>query len=400
MSKCRICKSENLITVLDLGEQYLSEFRVDGKKPPKFPLILTICNDCKQVQLKDTVPQKLLYTDNYGYRSGINKTMRSHLQKLVLDIMKRMNDNLRKDNCVVDLGSNDGTLLKFYPNYLQRYGYDLVPKFAKDYEGTDIVFVNEPFGTEHSEYPKFKIITAISMFYDLDDPVSFMQSMADNLDKRGIIVIQQNYLLEMLRINGFDNAVHEHIFYHSVNSMKNICERCGLEIFDVQVNDLNGGSFRTYICHKGDYKVKKRVKDQLNYEKGYGLESLQTYEDFNKRVWGCVGAIKDTLDTLRTMGKTVQLYGASTRINTLLQACEVDRSLIQKAVERNPEKWGKIIASCGIPIISEEQMRKEKPDYLLIGPWFFKNEFIKREAKYIKSGGKLIFPLPKLEIVE
>jgi predicted GNAT family acetyltransferase len=326
--------------------------------------------------------------------------MRSHLQKLVLDIMKRMNDNLRKDNCVVDLGSNDGTLLKFYPNYLQRYGYDLVPKFAKDYEGTDIVFVNEPFGTEHSEYPKFKIITAISMFYDLDDPVSFMQSMADNLDKRGIIVIQQNYLLEMLRINGFDNAVHEHIFYHSVNSMKNICERCGLEIFDVQVNDLNGGSFRTYICHKGDYKVKKRVKDQLNYEKGYGLESLQTYEDFNKRVWGCVGAIKDTLDTLRTMGKTVQLYGASTRINTLLQACEVDRSLIQKAVERNPEKWGKIIASCGIPIISEEQMRKEKPDYLLIGPWFFKNEFIKREAKYIKSGGKLIFPLPKLEIVE
>src|SRR5574343_1003025 len=201
MSNCRICKSENLISILNLGEQYLSEFRDDDKKPPKFPLELVICNDCKQVQLRNTVPQSLLYTDNYGYRSGINSTMRKHLEDLVANVMRRMDDNLKNGDNVVDIGGNDGTLIKNYPNYLNRYSYDLVPKFAQCYERTGITFVNEPFGTEHSVYPKFKIITAISMFYDINDPVGFLQSMADNLDKKGIVVIQQNYLLSMLLIN-------------------------------------------------------------------------------------------------------------------------------------------------------------------------------------------------------
>jgi NDP-4-keto-2,6-dideoxyhexose 3-C-methyltransferase len=399
MAKCRICKSENLIEILNLGEQYLSEFRGDDKKPPKFPLVLTICNECKQVQLRDTVPQSLLYTDGYGYRSGINNTMRKHLQGLVFDVMKRMNDNLKTRDSVVDIGSNDSTLLRFYPNYLQRYGYDLVPKFAKDYEGTGITFVNEPFGTVHSQYPKFKIITAISMFYDLDNPVDFMRVMADNLEKCGIIVVQQNYLLSMLQINGFDNCVHEHIFYHSVHSMQHICENVGLEIFDVQVNDLNGGSFRTYICHKRDYKIKKSVQKQLDEEKWYGLEGIKCYEDFANRVQECILGVSRFLREQRDLGHSVYLYGCSTRVNTLLQSCGVEDDLVQKGVERNPEKFGKKIASCGIPIISEGQMREEKPDYLFIGPFFFRDEFVRREAKYIKSGGKLIFPLPRLEVV-
>jgi hypothetical protein len=384
-----------------LGEQYLSEFRDDDIKPPKFPLELVICNDCKQVQLRDTVPQNLLYTDNYGYRSGINKTMRDHLQGLVMDIMKRMGDKLEKGDLVADLGSNDATLLKFYPNYLQRYGYDLVPKFAKYYEGTDIAFVNGKFDNpiDAKMGYKYKVITAISMFYDIDNPVEFLQVMADSLDKRGIIVIQQNYLLSMLKVNGFDNILSEHIFYHSVNSMKNICEKCGLEIFDVQVNDLNGGSFRTYICHKGDYKVSKKVLKQLTTENEYGLDKMECYEDFAKRVKDAIWQVHQFLIARAKEGKWVYLYAASTRINTLLQACGIDCRLIQKAVERNTEKIGKKIASCGIPIISEEQMREEKPDYLLIGSFYFRDEFIKREKAYLKQGGKLIFPLPHLEII-
>jgi hypothetical protein len=325
--------------------------------------------------------------------------MCKHLQGLVFDIMKRMNDNLQNGDNVADIGSNDNTLLKNYPNYLNRYGYDLVPKFAEYYEGTGVTFVNEPFGTEHSVYPKFKVITAISMFYDLDNPVEFLQSMADNLDKKGLIIVQQNYLLSMLKVNGFDNILAEHIFYHSVGSMEKLCEKCGLEIFDVQVNDLNGGSFRTYICHEGDYKVKKSVQKQVDYEKGYGLDGLQCYEDFAVRVSSKIAELCVFLNNVCALGKSVYLYSASTRINTLLQACNVDTKLVQKAVERNPEKWGKKIASCGIPIIPEEQMRLEKPDYLLIGSFYFRDEFVRRESKYIKSGGKLIFPLPKLEIV-
>jgi len=214
-----------------------------------------------------------------------------------------------------------------------------------------------------------------------------------------MLVVQQNYLLAMLRVNGFDNVLHEHIFYHSVNSMQNICGKCGLEIFDLQINDLNGGSFRTYICHKGDYKVKKRVKDQFNHEKQYGLDSLECYEQFKNQVNRAVNDICDFLKHQRLMGKTVYLYAASTRINTLLQYCRIDTSLVQKAVERNPEKIGKKIASCGIPIISEEQMRQERPDYLLVGSFYFKREFVSREKGYLNSGGKLIFPLPKLEVI-
>lgn len=399
MPNCRICKSDNLISVLNLGEQYLSEFRSDDIKPPKFPLELTICSDCKQVQLRDTVPQKLLYTDNYGYRSGINNTMRKHLQSLVFDVMKRMGDNLKQGDNVVDAGSNDGTLLKNYPSYLNRYGYDLVPKFAKDYEGTGIVFVNEPFGAVHSQYPKFKIITAISMFYDLDDPIKFLQSLKDSLEGKGIIVIQQNYLLEMLRINGFDNIGFEHLTYSSVNGMERMCDKVGLEIFDLQINDLNGGSFRTYICYKGDYKVKRSVKKQLDYELGYGLESLECYKEFAERVYRVRDEIRSLIVGLADKGMTTGVVGCSTRGNTLLQYCGLDSELICKGIERNPEKYGKKIASCGIPIVDEAEGFENPPDYLLVLPWFFSVEMTRRYRSYLRNGGKLIFPLPKLEVV-
>lgn len=397
MSSCRICKSDNLISILNLGEQYLSEFRDDDQKPPKFPLELVICSDCKQVQLRDTVPQNLLYTNNYGYRSGINKTMRDHLHKLANDALIKIHFMSGDDIRVADIGANEGTLLKYYPVYLERWGFDLVPKFARDYDGTGINFTTTPFS---SKFGKFKIITAISMFYDLDDPVSFLQTMADNLEKHGIIVIQQNYLLSMLQINGFDNIGFEHLTYNSLGGMIKIADKCGLDIFDVQVNDLNGGSFRTYLCHKGDYKIKKNVQKQLLVEQTYGLGSMQSYYDFKARVLFTIDRIKDFLVISQLSDKKTYIAGASTRGNTLLQSCGITTELCPFAIERNPEKYGKKIASCGIPIVSEEEGLADKPDYLLALPFFFKTEFQKRYAKYIKQGGKLIFPLPKLEIVE
>lgn len=396
MSSCRICKSNNLISILNLGEQYLSEFRDDDKKPPKFPLELVICNDCKQVQLRDTVPQNLLYTDNYGYRSGINNTMRDHLHKLANDALIKVHFMAGDDIRVADIGANEGTLLKYYPSYLERWGFDLVPKFARDYDGTGINFTTTPFS---SKFGKFKIITAISMFYDLDDPVAFMQTMADNLERKGIIVISQNYLLSMLQINGFENAVHEHIFYHTMNSMNRICEKCGLEIFDVQVNDLNGGSFRTYICHRGDYKVSKKVRKQMEYELDYGVESVEALGVFRDNVENARNELLRFVQLQVASGKKVGVLGCSTRGNTLLQYCRLDNQLIYKGYERNHEKFGKKIASVGIPIVSEDEILNDKPDYLLVLPFFFRREMVSRYAKYIKQGGKLIFPLPKLEIV-
>lgn len=395
--KCRICKSSKLMEVLTLGNQYLSEFRDDDIKPPQYPLNLVICNKCSQVQLNNTVPSNLLYTDNYGYRSGINNTMRKHLKDIVLELLDMI--VFDSGDTVVDIGSNDGTLLKVYPSWLKRIGYDLVPKFGKDYISTGIEFNNEPFTTK-SFRGKAKIITVISMFYDLDDPMAFVKNLAKCLDNKGIIVIQQNYLLSMLQNNAFDNAVHEHLCYHSLLSMKRIVEPFGLQIFDVKVNDLNGGSFRVYICHKGDYTISRNVSKQVKIELDYELDHLGAYIDFANRVSKVAEDLYDLLAEIHRGEENCYVYGASTRGNTLLQYCGIDNRLCQKAVERNPEKFGKKIASVGIPIISEEQARKEKPSYFLVLPWFFESEVKKRETLYIKDSGTLIFPLPRVKLID
>lgn len=398
MSKCRICKSDKLIEVLNLGNQYLSEFRDDDKKSPSYPLVLVMCEKCKQVQLRSTVPQNVLYTDNYGYRSGINMTMRKHLADLVQEAIDTVGDNLNKDDVVIDIGSNDATLLKAYPESLKRFGFDLVPKFAQEYKGSNIIFVNEPFGFR-SIYPKARIITAISMFYDLDNPIDVMNSMADALDEKGIIVIQQNYLLSMLKNNAFDNILAEHLCYHSLTSMNLVAQKCGLEIFKVSENDLNGGSFRTYLCRRGDYKINDSVDEFIRNELNYGINDQETYRDFSKRVFNIARDINHLLIELNVKNKTVFCLSASTRGNTLLQTCGLSNKLVQKSVERNKEKFGKKIASLGIPIISEEEMWQNPPDAMLVLNWYFRQEMNKRYEAFVNNGGKLIYPLPKLEIV-
>ncbi|MDD5387688.1 MAG: class I SAM-dependent methyltransferase [Sulfuricurvum sp.] len=324
--------------------------------------------------------------------------MKEHLENLVLELAHAI--DFSKEQTVIDIGSNDGTLLKFYPNWFKRIGYDLVPKFRKDYNCTGISFINAPFNRNViGLISKAKIITAISMFYDLDDPIPFVTSLSECLDSKGIIVIQQNYLLSMLQNNAFDNIVHEHLSYHSLLSMEKIFKPFNLDIFDIKVNDLNGGSFRTYICHKGDYKVSSRVDTVKRIELDYELDHEGAYIDFSNRVGKIRQDLYSLLSDIHRREELVYIYGASTRGNTLLQYAGIDNSLCQKAVERNPEKYGKKIASVGIPIISEAEARQEHPLYMLVLPWFFRKEVVKRESEYLKSGGKLIFPLPQVEII-
>jgi len=395
---CRSCKSSLLAPILSLGDQYLSDFRSDNKKPPQYPIDVVMCKACSLLQLRETTPPSDMYHDRYGYYSGVNQTMRDHHKGIVDGVMKAI--KLEKGDVVVDIGSNDGTLLKNYPTNLVRVGFDPVSKFASCYGGTNITFVNDYFNKD--AYPltkKAKVITAISMFYDLEEPNTFVHDLCEMLEENGLIVIQQNYLAEMLRQNAVDNICHEHLEFYSLKSMQALLKRHGLVIVDVEVNDLNGGSFRTYIGKDHGQSASDRVRSMLEREEAEELDNEQTYHSFANRI----ASIKNELNTfiagVKAKGKSVYVYGASTRGNTLLQYCGLDATQITAAVERNPEKWGKKIASSGIPIISEEQARAEKPDYFLILPWFFKDEFIKREKKYLDNGGHLIFPLPTVEII-
>jgi hypothetical protein len=396
LKRCRSCHSNKLIDVLDTGNQHLSEFRNDDTLPDSYPIGLVMCKTCSLVQLKQSTPPDRLYTDNYGYYSGINNTIRADLLNIAETIPRYV--TLAKDDVIVDIGSNDGTLLKFYPAELARIGFDPVTKFKKFYNQKNLSLVNDYFNKDalikelkrRKLTKKPKVITAISCFYDLEDPNQFVMDVRDSLHPEGVFVIEQNYLATMLENIAFDNIVHEHVEYYSLMSLEKLLNRHYLKVVDVKVNDINGGAFRTYVKHMSNLEKMRIVEKQMM------LDNQWTYMKFGMEVKQTAKKVHDFVKKVTDDGKKVYIYGASTRGNSLLQVCGIDKSMITAAVERNPIKYGKKFL--GIPIISEDQARKDKPDYMLVMPWFFKDEFLKRELEYLKQGGKLVFPLPVFEV--
>lgn len=412
VTACRVCGNTTLDHVLSLGEQYISDFVDEMTENASAPLELVICNasenGCGLLQLKHTADQPALYR-NYWYRSGINQTMRDALADITEKASKLA--NLQSGDFIIDTGSNDNTLLKSYkvPN-VHRIGFEpatnLMP-YAQDPEITVIndFFSAQPF-LEKSNGAKAKIMTSIAMFYDLEDPNKFTADAASCIAKDGLWIIQMAYLPSMLLDNIFDNICHEHLEYYSLLSLENLLSRHGLKIIDVELNDVNGGSYRTYITHADNTSVvpfegaAERIEGLRNQEKTMELDTLTPYLDFAKEVETIKEKVTSFIKKEVENGKTVYVYGASTKGNTLLQYFGLDHNIITAAAERNPDKWGKKTVGTLIPIISEEDARKAKPDYFLVLPWHFLPEFKNREQDYLKSGGKFIVPLPRFEIVE
>lgn len=412
ISKCRVCNSKRLLPVLSLGNQFLADFaEAPGKDSQKVPLELIFCDPhtggCGLLQLKHTTPPSILYGHHYWYQSGINQTMRDELA----DITRKVEEltKFRPGDAVLDIGCNDGTLLRSYKTpKLKLVGVDpavnLVPLAKRG--TTDIIhgFFSHKNLAPHLPNGKAKAITAISMFYDLDDPNDFVSDLGKCLDENGVCIIQQNYLCSMLDQNGFDNIVHEHLEYYSLLSMENLLKRHDLEVFDVELRDINGGSFRTYIRRKGASGVTssggmRRVEALRKKELTLGLDEAATYKKFGQRARAIATKVHDFIEGETKKGKTVYVYGASTRGNMTVQFCNLDNKFLKAAAERNPDKWGKKTIGTSIPIISEEQARRDKPDYFLVLPWQFLNEFKQREAAYLKSGGKFIVPLPEFQVM-
>lgn len=401
ITTCRSCSATKFISVIDLGNNFLSEFRKDNKKPPVFPLHVILCKTCLLIQLADTPPQKTLYTDNYGYKSGINQTMKKELQEIVEKASEKMKGKAIER--VVDIGANDGTLLANYPKSIEKIAVEPITKLAKEAEQSADIVINDFFTLDSFQKrmgnKQADIVTIISCFYDMPNPNQFLEDVKNITKKDGIIIIQQNYLVEMLRLKAFDNIVHEHLEYYSMLSLQHLLKRHGLEIFDVELTPINGGSFRTYIGVTGERTINKRVTQLMDKEKKLHLDTLTPYKNFASSIAAIKKELLTFIQTKKREGKSIAVYGASTRGNTLLQYFNLDATLIDYAVERNKEKWGTYISSVGIPIISEAQARKKHPDYLLVLPWFFKEEFLQREKAYLQSDGHFIFPLPNFKVI-
>jgi NDP-4-keto-2,6-dideoxyhexose 3-C-methyltransferase len=397
VKNCLLCKHKKLKKIFSLGNFFVSNFVTKNKinKGVKAPLNLLYCSKCTLLQLSHIAHQELMYKRFYWYRSGITKTMRVGLKNIFTESLKYV--NLKKDDVILDIGANDGTLLRYYKNRnYKTIGCDPARNLKnKLKENCDFVLndfwsfskLNKILTKNNLNKPK--IITACGMFYDLEEPNKFIKDASMALGKDGIFIAQLMCLKNMIKKNDLGNICHEHIEFYSLKSLKYLFENNGLEIFKIEENEINGGSYRIY-CRKFN-------KGSIKLTEGNILTSLKL---FIKRVKKNKLTTVNFINREAKKGKKIYLYGASTKGNTVLQYYNINNKLIPFAAERSPEKWGKYTIGTGIKIISEKKARELNPDYFFVTPWGFINEFVRREKDWLKKGGKFILPFPKFKLIK
>ena len=405
---CRICGNSNLVKVLNLSVQKLTGvFPKKGEVVEEGPLVLVKCNDsenseaCGLLQLKHNYDLELMYGDNYGYRSGLNNSMVKHLESIVRGIESKI--QLNSGDLVIDIASNDGTLLKAYKNKdLRLVGIDPTSAKFKNYYPDYIQTVPKFFSKEALRDitdKKAKVVTSIAMFYDLENPMDFMKDVYDVLDNDGIWVLEQSYMPGMIKALAYDTVCHEHLEYYALKQIKWMADKVGFEAIDFELNDTNGASFYLVLAKKeSKLSQSPEIVKYLEKEKEEGYSEFKVFDDFDKKVKEHRQELINFLNDLKSKGKKVFGYGASTKGNVILQYCDLGK-FIPCIAEVNEYKFGRVTPGTEIPIISEEKALTQKPDYFFVLPWHFKNNILEREKAYLSSGGHFIFPLPKIEIV-
>jgi hypothetical protein len=407
LSSCRVCGCPDLLVVVDLGVHSLTGVfpaSADGDVT-KGPLRLVLCKQCNLIQLDVTYDSREMYGENYGYRSGLNQSMVRHLRDKCHSLEKMA--KLKSGDLVLDIGSNDGTFLSAYQTReLQKVGIDpTAGKFRRFYDEDSCLIVDffsrETVVGELGEDTKASLITSIAMLYDLESPRQFIKDIADTLSEDGLWHFEQSYMPSMLRLNSYDTICHEHIEYYSFSVVREMLHAAGLKVVDVWMNAVNGGSFAITAAHqKSSYREAQALeKWVVEREKHLGLERPGIYRDFEERVYEHRAELRSLIHMLRQSGARIAGCGASTKGNVILQFCGLGPEDLMAISDVNEDKWGKFTPGTGIPIASEADVHTMKPDYMLVLPWHFKDGILQRERAFLEGGGRLIFPLPEIEIV-
>lgn len=403
---CRVCGDKHLEKVLDLGVQALTGVfpKSHDEKITEGPLQLLFCHNCGLLQLAHSYDLGEMYGDNYGYRSGLNKSMADHLSAKIKGLSSRY--GLQAEDVVLDIGSNDGTSLNAYDTpRVVRVGMDPTGKKFKQYYNPDIRLVTDFFSAskflDASENKKAKIVTSISMFYDLASPIDFAREVESILADDGVWHLEQSYMPTMLKQCAYDTVCHEHVEYYSLSVIKYITENAGLRIIDVSMNDINGGSFAVTVAKNGsNHKTNNVVIELLlQQEQAMKLNTIDPYNNFASRTAVHKEDFSNALRLMRNQGAKVYGYGASTKGNVILQYCGVTEKEIIAIAEVNTDKFGAFTPKTLIPIISEDEVKKMNADFLIVFPWHFRNNILAKERKYSECGGKFVFPLPFIEVV-
>jgi len=409
VENCRICNSPELVPVINLGEQYIATHFVTDDAPAflqtRLPLELVRCagqGGCGLVQLKHSVDPSVLYFD-YGYRSGINQSMRDNLADITSKIERLV--PLKQGDTVLDIGCNDGTLLCSYQTTgINRIGIDPSSNVLAHAREKGLDVVNDYFSaaTYNQARPgtKVRAITSIAMFYDLEHPGDFVRDISSIMSDDGVWVLELSYLPFMLQKNSFDTICHEHLEYYSLATLEWLLHKEELAVQTVEFNEINGGSIRLFIRRRSAIETASdSVEAARKSEQELGLRDEETFKSFREQVDGIRTELVRVLEKIKKRGESVYLYGASTKGNTILQFCGINNDMVPKAADRNPDKWGRHTLGTNVEIISEAQARAERPDYFLVMPWHFFGEFKEREKDFLESGGKFILPLPEVRIV-
>lgn len=414
---CKVCGSANLTDVISIPPQFLSPtFTKNNADEGELahlcvPMTLTLCDrtsnpsGCGLLQLREEVEPDLLYR-RYFYRSATSETMRNDLKNVIQDICGRV--DLKAGDIVVDIGANDCTTLGFYPQELRRVGYE--PARNIDWSGVDsgITVINDYFAakpfSERFGDKKAKAVGCNAMFYDLADPNKFTADVKSILAHDGVWCIQLSYLPLMLTNMNFYDICHEHLSYYSLDALRKLMQRNGLDVFDASTNAVNGGSLRAFVTHIDNKNAfteagAKNLKALADREVEMKLTESETYRIYYKQIEDLANRVNSFLDAeIRNGGKIFGL-GASTKGNVLLQFFGIDKAKMPFISERNPDKVGMRTLGSDFELISEEKARALKPASMLVLPWYFKDEIVKREKPYLQDGGKLVFPMPYAHVV-
>jgi hypothetical protein len=406
VEKCRICGNADLAIVLDLGEQVLTGVFPASRDSSitSGPVQLVKCNQetgCGLLQLAHSYELAEMYGDNYGYRSGLNPSMVAHLEDKVRRILELV--HLQPGDAVLDIGSNDATTLKAYPDVgLRRIGMDPSAGKFRDFYPPEVSLIEDFFSAErfiaHSPGTKPKVVTSFAMFYDLEAPMDFMREVHEILADDGIWIFEQSYMPAMLEANAYDTVCQEHLEFYGLSQIQWMAERIGFQIRDVEFNDINGGSFSVTMAKAAPGTAPEpHVREILEKERAGGLGTLAPYKQFAERVAASKEELVRFVRDAKAAGKVVGALGASTKGNVLLQYCGFSPSDIVAVGEVNPDKFGALTPGSWLPIVPEMELLESAPDYLLVLPWHFR-EFFVNGGRF--SGHTLVFPLPSLEVIQ
>ena len=403
--KCQICSEKNLIKFLDLGKHppplnFVT--KEQKKKQKKFPLQVFFCNSCGLVQLGDAVDPNLMFKEyEYTYTSGISTSFKNHLFSFAESLVKKF--HLNQQDLVIDIASNDGTLLKgFFKFNVKVLGVEPsnVAKLAiKDGIHTVNDFFNEDVAMKiKNEFGKAKIITATNVFAHVDKLDSLMKGIKLLLDDKGAYVSESQYLLDIVNKLEYDTIYHEHLRYYGLKQLVHLLSLYDMDVFDAERISEQGGSIRVFACHKGAFPISNNVKKLLEKETEAKISSLETMQEFAHRVQQNKEELTNILNKLKADGKKIVGISAPARSSTILNYCEINSKILDYIVEKSTLKIGKLTPGTHIKVVDDNTLPQQQPDYALLLSWHMRDILI---PKMKESGfkGKFIIPLPKVEVL-